>query len=134
LVADDVVLIRRRGQALFGICSQIIRHHLEVRGLGIINVPDLFGAASVCPHKRLDLVVEIADWSDCTDYERLGLDNKFMNFLGLSVHKIHLPVRPGRNVANIVEVAARRQLLKLQGHDSLRKFEKQLQAMLGEPV
>jgi HPr kinase/phosphorylase len=122
LVADDAVLVRRKEAALMGSGSPRIRHHMEIRGLGIINVKDLFGAASVCERKPIDLVVEMMDWSREKECDRLGVDEHYEPILGQPVPKVRLPIQPGRNVAAIVEVAARNQLLKKQGHHAARDF------------
>ena len=121
LVADDVVLVRQRDRELSGMGSPLTRHHMEVRGLGIINVKDLFGAASVCERKRIELVVEMVEWQRDGEYDRLGIDDSYETILGTQVPRVRLPIRPGRNVASIVEVASRNHLLKLQGHHSARE-------------
>ncbi len=137
LVADDVVLVRQRDRELIGMGSPLTRHHMEVRGLGIINVKDLFGAASVCERKPIELVVEMVEWQRDAEYDRLGLDETFEVILGSQVPRVRLPIRPGRNVASIVEVASRNHLLKLQGHHSAREFALNLESRLllsGNPV
>ena len=127
LVADDIVDIRMRGADLvYGSGSGIIRHHMEIRGLGIINVKDLFGIAAVRDTKKIELVIELAEWNDKEEYDRLGLDDLTYQVLGARIPMIRLPVRPGRNIATIIEVAARNQLLKFQGHHSARVFQEQL--------
>lgn len=130
LVADDVVVVRQQDRDLIGMSSPLTKHHMEVRGLGIINVRDLFGAASVCAKKRVELVVEMIEWQREADYDRLGIDDTFETILGVAIAKTRLPIRPGRNVASIVEVAARNHLLKLQGHHSAREFARQLEKTL----
>ncbi len=130
LVADDVVLVRQRKSQLIGMGSPITRHHMEVRGLGIINVRDLFGAASVRERKRLELVVEMIDWNADAEYDRVGIDEQYESILDIDVPKVVLPIRPGRNVASIVEVAARNHLLKLQGHNAAQKFKESLERRL----
>jgi HPr kinase/phosphorylase len=135
LVADDIVHIRRKGekgQALFGQGSGIIRHHMEIRGLGIINIKDLFGIAAVRENKKIELVIELVEWDEEEEYDRLGLDDMHYGVLGLTIPKLKVPVRPGRNVATIIEVAARNQLLKLQGHHSAREFQETLNRAIAE--
>jgi len=133
LVADDIVDIRMRGQNLvYGSGSGIIRHHMEIRGLGIINVKDLFGIAAVRDTKKIELVIELAEWNEKEEYDRLGLDDLFYQVLGARIPMIRLPVRPGRNIATIIEVAARNQLLKFQGHHSARAFQEQLNRAIAE--
>lgn len=133
LVADDVVVVRQQDRELIGMSSPLTKHHMEVRGLGIINVRDLFGAASVCEKKRVELVVEMVEWQREADYDRLGIDDAFETILSVAVPRARLPIRPGRNVASIVEVAARNHLLKIQGHHSAREFARQLEKTLAQP-
>lgn len=132
LVADDVVLVRQWDRELIGMSSPLTKHHMEVRGLGIINVRDLFGAASVSSRKRIELIVEMVDWQRDAEYDRMGIDDAFEAILGAQVPRIRLPIQPGRNVAAIIEVAARNHLLKLQGHHSAREFADQLERKLIE--
>lgn len=133
LVADDVVLVRARDRELTGTGSPLTRHHMEVRGLGIINVKDLFGAASVCERKRIELMVEMVEWQRDAEYDRLGIDDSHETILDAQIFKVRLPIRPGRNVASIVEVAARNHLLKQQGHHSARAFKEHLEQRLQPP-
>ncbi|TMQ11425.1 MAG: HPr(Ser) kinase/phosphatase [Deltaproteobacteria bacterium] len=126
LVADDVIKIRRQGSHVIGRGTAIIGHHMEIRGLGIINVKDLFGISAVRDTKKIELVVELREWSDGEEYDRLGFDDRVDRILDVAVPAVQLPVRPGRNLATLVEVAARNQLLKLQGTHSARAFRDQL--------
>jgi len=126
LVADDVIKIRRQGANVIGRGAGIIGHHMEIRGLGIINVKDLFGISAVRDTKKIELVVELREWSEHEEYDRLGFDDRFDRILDVSVPAVQLPVRPGRNLATLIEVAARNQLLKLQGTHSARAFRDQL--------
>lgn len=126
LVADDVVCIRRSGAHVVGRSRELIGHHMELRGIGIVNVKDLFGIAAVRETKRIELVIELREWVDGEDYDRLGFDDRYQEILGALVPTIHLPVRPGRNLATLIEVAARNQLLKVQGTHSARAFREQL--------
>jgi HPr kinase/phosphorylase len=123
LVADDTVEIRRRSETiLIGTCPELTRHHMELRGLGVINVKDLFGIASTRSSKRVELVVQLERWETGREYERLGLDDDFYEILGLKVSFVRMPVAPGRSVAILVEVAARNQLLRLRGHHAAQAF------------
>src|SRR5262247_2173990 len=131
LVADDTVEIRRRsGTILIGTCPELTRHHMELRGLGLINVKDLFGIASTRSSKRVELVVQLERWDPAREYERLGLDDEFYEILGLRVPLIRMPVAPGRNIAILVEVAARNQLLRSRGHHAARALADRLEATL----
>src|SRR3954471_15441334 len=105
LVADDTVEVRRRQETiLIGTCPELTRHHMELRGIGVINVKDLFGIASTRSSKRVELVVQLERWVPTREYERLGLDDVFFEILGLRVPLIRMPVAPGRNIAILVEV------------------------------
>jgi HPr kinase/phosphorylase len=99
---------------------------MELRGLGVINVKELFGIASTRSSKRVELVVQLERWDPTREYERLGLDHAFYEILGLRVPLVRMPVAPGRNIAILVEVAARNQLLRSRGHDSARAFAARL--------
>jgi len=131
LVADDTVEVRRRQEAiLIGTCPELTRHHMELRGLGVINVKDLFGIASTRSSKRVELVVQLERWDPTREYERLGLDDAFFDILGLRVPLIRMPVAPGRNIAILVEVAARNQLLRSRGHHAARALADRLEQTL----
>ncbi len=117
LVADDAVVIKRIYPAtLFGMASTQIPYHLEVRGVGIVNIKDLFGITAIREKKQLDIVIELVTWDPKGDYERLGFDEKTCDVLGVDVPYLKVPVSPGRSVAVIVEVAARNQILKIMGY------------------
>jgi HPr kinase/phosphorylase len=131
LVADDTVEVRRRQESiLIGTCPELTRHHMELRGLGVINVKDLFGIASTRSSKRIELVVQLERWDPAREYERLGLDDHFHEVLGLRVPLIRMPVAPGRSVAILVEVAARNQLLRARGHHAARTLADRLDRQL----
>ncbi|HEY0192221.1 MAG TPA: HPr(Ser) kinase/phosphatase [Kofleriaceae bacterium] len=126
LVADDVIKVRRQRGQVIGRGAGIIGHHMEIRGLGIINVKDLFGISAVRDTKKIELVVELRDWIDGEEYDRLGFDDHFDRILDIAVPSVRIPVRPGRNLATLIEVAVRNQLLKVQGTHSARAFRDQL--------
>jgi len=131
LVADDTVEIRRRAESvLIGACPELTRHHMEIRGLGILNIRDLFGVASTRSSKRIEFVVQLERWESGREYERLGLDDQHFEILGLRVPMNRMPVAPGRSIANLVEVAARNQLLRARGHHAARKLADRLQQHL----
>jgi len=131
LVADDTVEVRRRQETiLIGTCPELTRFHMELRGLGIINVMELFGIASTRSSKRVELVVQLERWVPTREYERLGLDDVFFEILGLRVPLIRMPVAPGRNIAILVEVAARNQLLRARGHHAARALADRLESTL----
>jgi HPr kinase/phosphorylase len=133
LVADDIVDIRKRQpDIIFGSGSEIIKHHMEIRGLGIINIKDLFGIASVRDTKKIELVIELVEWREDEEYDRLGLDEMTYKVLDVEVPMLRVPVRPGRSMTSIIEVAARNQLLKLQGHHSAKEFQERLNRAIAE--
>jgi len=121
LVADDAVEVRRRAESVvIGSCPELTRHHMEIRGIGVINVRDMFGVASTRSSKRVELVVQLERWDPSLDYERLGLDAATYDVVGLPIPLVRMPVAPGRNVAILVEVAARNQLLRARGRNAAR--------------
>ena len=131
LVADDSVEVRRRGDSIvIGTCPEMTRHHMEVRSLGLINIRDLFGVASTRTSKRVELVVQLDRWDPDREYDRLGLDDASYNLIGLRVPVIRMPVAPGRNLAILVEVAARNQLLRMRGINAARELVNKLDASL----
>jgi HPr kinase/phosphorylase len=133
LVADDAVELRARADAfLMGTCPELTRHHMEIRGLGLINVQDLFGVASTRTSKRVELVVQLERWDPTREYDRLGLDEAHYETVGVRVPMLRMPVAPGRNLAILVEVAARNQLLRNGGHDAARRLVDRLDAQLGK--
>ena len=131
LVADDTVEIRLRAASIIvGSCPELTRHHMEVRGIGVINLRDLFGVASTRASKRVELVVQLERWDPHREYDRLGLDDAYFELLGLRVPLIRMPVAPGRNLAILVEVAARNQLLRTRGLNAARDLAARLDARL----
>lgn len=127
LVADDIVNIKKQPpSALFGTGSEIIKYHMEIRGLGIINIRDLFGISAVRDRKLIEMVVELTEWDPTIEYDRLGIDEQRYNMLDVALPLIQIPVRPGRNLSAIIEVAARNNLLKLGGHHSAQEFQEKL--------
>ena len=123
LVADDAVELRCRAQSfVLGTCPELTRHHMEIRGLGVINVQDMFGVASTRASKRVELVVQLERWEAGREYDRLGVDDSFYELLGIRIPMVRMPVAPGRNVAILVEVAARNQLLRASGHHAARRL------------
>src|SRR5436190_6903157 len=114
-----------------GSCPDLTRHHMEIRGLGLINVQDLFGVASTRTSKRVELVVQLERWDPTREYDRLGLDETYYETFGIRVPMIRMPVAPGRNLAILVEVAARNQLLRNGGLNSARRLADRLDRDLG---
>jgi HPr kinase/phosphorylase len=133
LVADDLVEVRRTsGDVLFGWASELIKHHMEVRGLGIINIKDMFGVAAVRDEKKIELVLELIRWDQTEAHDRLGLDEMVYPILEVPVPLLRIPVSPGRNVSSLIEVAARNRLLQVRGHHSAREFQERLDRALAD--
>jgi HPr kinase/phosphorylase len=131
LVADDAVELHcRPDSSLIGTSPELSRNHMEIRGLGIINIQDLFGVASTRSSKRIGLVVQLERWEHGREYDRLGLDDSVYEALGTRIPMIRMPVAPGRNVAMLVEVAARNQLLRAGGHHAARRLVTRLDEAL----
>ena len=129
LVADDIVEVKKQyPSAILGSCSSVIQHHMEIRGLGILNIEDLFGVTAVRDQKRIHLVLELVEWRGDIEYDRLGLEHKTYAILGVELPLITIPVSQGRNTATIVEVAARNFLLQEKGIDSALSFQEKLDA------
>ncbi len=126
LVADDVVEIRRRGEDLVGQASSLIQNLIEVRGLGIINIVELYGVSATREHKRVELHIHLEFWSPEGQYDRTGLEERAKEVLGVKVRSLLVPVSPGRNVAGIVEVAARNFLLQVRGHHAARDLNERI--------
>jgi len=123
LVADDVVMCDYRLPGnVFGAPADLLRHHIEVRGLGILNIKTLFGVTAVRDRKRIDVVVCLCSATDEPEQERLGVDDRYYDLLDVKIREIVLPVRPGRDMAAIVEIAARDELSRRAGHHSAKEF------------
>jgi HPr kinase/phosphorylase len=133
LVADDMVFIQKRGPlALLGSGFEVIQHHMEIRGLGIINIRSLFGVEAIRERKKIELVVELMAWEAYQDYDRIGFEEEKYTILEVELPMLRIPVTPGRNLTTIIEVAARNHLLKMMGYDSALEFEKRLLSRMQE--
>jgi HPr kinase/phosphorylase len=133
-VADDqVILSLLPSEQVLGRAPTPLRNHLEVRGIGIINVRDLFGANAVRTEKTVQMVIELCPWSDEDSYDRLGLDESSVELLGVPLSFLRVPVRPGRNMAVILEVAARNHILKAAGHHGAKRFIDTLMGDVEDP-
>lgn len=127
LISDDVVRVKKReGSSLIGCGPELTRHLMEIRGIGIINVAHLYGAVCVRPDKRIDLVVKLEEWNDQHFYDRVGLDEKFIDILDVSVPYHVLPVKPGRDVVLLLETIALNHRLKDMGYNSAKEFNAKL--------
>jgi HPr kinase/phosphorylase len=133
LVADDCVEIRQEdGDTLIGNAPELIEHLLEIRGLGIIDVMTMFGAGAVRSHKRISMIVSLEIWDQNKQYDRLGLDEEKMKIIDTDVTKITIPVRPGRNIAVLIEVAAMNYRLKKMGVNAAQQFTEKLADVIEE--
>ena len=131
LISDDVVRIKKKeGAYLVGSGPELTRHLMEIRGIGIINVAHLYGAVCVRPDKGIDIVVKLEEWDDLHFYDRVGLDEKFIDILGSSVPFHLLPVKPGRDVVLLLETIALNHRLKDMGYNSAKEFNTKLLEML----
>jgi HPr kinase/phosphorylase len=127
-----VIIKRHPNDVLLGYSNDLLRHHMELRGIGIIDIKDLFGVASTRDVKPIDLVVRLEKWVEGTEYDRLGITGETYDLLGVSKPYVRLPVASGRNLALLVEIAARNHLMKLQGYDSARSFLQRIDAQIAK--
>jgi len=139
LIADDAVEIRKiSGSVLVGSAPELIRHYIELRGIGIVNVAKLFGMGAVRSDKKIDMVVNIVPWNTQEVYDRLGLEDQHMDILGVKVPMYTIPITPGRNLAVILEVAAINNRQRKMGYNSALEFTEQInrhfEQNLGQPV
>ncbi|HUN66216.1 MAG TPA: HPr(Ser) kinase/phosphatase [Bacteroidota bacterium] len=133
LVADDVVMITRKGEGiLIGAGTDLVKHFMEIRGLGLIDVRSMFGIRAIRFQKRVELVVELLDWKPDEEYTRTGLDEMKMDILDVPTPRVELPIFPGKNVTVICEVISLNYLLKHYGYDSAKEFTKRLDAVITE--
>lgn len=127
LISDDITRFRgMEGRELIGTSPELTRHHMEIRGLGVINVMSIFGIASVRQEKRLDLVITLKDWQEVEEVDRIGLDQEYYEVLEILIPHVTIPVRMGRDLAHLVEVAALDQKLKSFGQNSALEFNQRL--------
>ena len=132
LIADDAVEIKRvSDKTLVGSAPEIIRHYVELRGIGIVDVRRLFGVGAVKMTERIDLVIQLENWVEGKMYDRMGMDEERINILGIEVPCITVPVRPGRNLAIILEIAAMNNRQKRMGYNAAEEFNKKLMQQMG---
>ncbi len=131
LVADDLVLVSRRGNdVVIGKGHELQRHHMEIRGVGIIDIQALFGIRATRQQKRLEVVVQLEEWDDAHGYDRTGLERDETEILGVRLPKVTIPLNPGKNITVISEVVAMNHLLKYSGVDSAVEFDRRLKGAL----
>jgi HPr kinase/phosphorylase len=127
LVADDITKVTLvDGREVVGTSAEVTRNHMEVRGIGIINVAAMFGVRSIRHEKRVDLVVTLKAWNEVSDVDRLGIEQEYVTILGIDVPHITIPVRPGRDLARLVEVAAFQTKLKSSGYNPAKELNDRL--------
>ncbi len=132
LIADDAVEIKRvSAKALVGTAPEIIRHYVELRGIGIVDIRRIFGMGAVKETEKIDLVIKLEPWVQGKMYDRLGLDNETIDILGIDVPAITIPVKPGRNLAIILEIAAMNNRQKKMGYNTAEEFNKKLMGQMG---
>ena len=122
LVADDSVIIKKVADSLIGTSPEMIRYFMELRGIGIINIKNMYGSGSILNEKEIELVMELENWEEGKAYDRLGEGSMYENILGVNVLKHTVPVKPGRNLSIIIEVAARNFRLKSMGYDAAQEL------------
>ncbi len=123
LVADDVVRCDWRPPGtVYGKPAELLRHHIEIRGLGVLDLRELFGIAAVRDRKRINLVVQLCEWTEGEEFDRLGLDDRYHTILGTPIRELRVPVRPGRDMGSIIEMAARNELLRRDGKHTAKEF------------
>ena len=131
LVADDLVIVTRRGhEVLMGKGHELQRHHMEIRGVGIIDIHQLFGIRAIRVQKRIEVVVQLEVWDAEAQYDRTGLDPQTVEILGVPIPKVTVPLVPGKNITVVCEVVAMNHLLKFSGHDTAALFNQRLQARM----
>jgi HPr kinase/phosphorylase len=131
LVADDVVGVTQKGEGiLMGSGTDLVKHFMEIRGLGLIDIRSMFGIRAIRFQKRLELIVHLEEWDDGKEYERTGLDSREVTVMGVSVPHVRLPIFPGKNVTVITEVIALNYLLKHYGYDPAVQFSQRLKERL----
>jgi HPr kinase/phosphorylase len=131
LIADDVVRCDWRPPGMiFGRPADLLRHHIEIRGLGVLDIRELFGITAVGERKQIDLCVRLCEWNDKEEFDRLGVEERFHTILGAPIRELSVPVRPGRDMGSIIELAARNELLRRDGHHSAHEFLDKIEAHL----
>lgn len=132
LVADDAVEIQRVSGSLWGTAPEMIRHYIEIRGVGVIDVQRLFGMGAVQHDSEVELVIQLEPWEDGKFYDRLGLEGETYTMLGVSLPYVTIPVRPGRNLAGIVEIAAMKNRQAFFGYNSAQEFVDRVDRQIDE--
>jgi HPr kinase/phosphorylase len=132
LVSDDVVMLTKKSNILIASATEMNKHFMEIRGLGIINVMSMFGIRSIRYQKRLEVILELSLWEETADVERTGLDNETIDILDTSIPLIKLPITPGKNITVIAEVIAMNYLLKHYGYDAAEEFQNKVHSHISK--
>ena len=133
LVADDVVMITRKGEGiLMGAGTELVKHFMEIRGLGLIDIRSMFGIRAIRFQKRVEVVIELQEWKAGEEYTRTGLDNEVTKILDVELPLVKLPIFPGKNITVIAEVIALNYLLKHYGYNAAKEFTNRLEAVINE--
>ena len=129
LVADDAVIIKKVEGGLKATCPELTQHLMEIRGIGILDIQHLFGVGSIRLEQFVELGVELEEWDESKEYDRIGADEEYVDILGIKVPMVIIPVRPGRNISAIIEIAAKNYRQKLLGYNPLEKYNKKFNNM-----
>jgi HPr kinase/phosphorylase len=135
LVSDDIVIIKKTtDKVLIGRAPDLIRYHMELRGLGVINIKDLFGISAISLAQKIQLVVSLERWKPDVEYDRLGLEESTYEVLGVELPLVRMPVAPGRNIAILIEVASRNYLLRAQGYNASKQLADKIDEIAADPT
>lgn len=126
LVADDAVIIKRLDNNLKATCPELTQHLMEIRGIGILDIKHLFGVGSIRLEQFVELIIELEEWDEGKEYDRIGSDEEYADILGIKIPTVVVPVKPGRNISAIVEIAAKNYRQKLLGYNPLETYNKKL--------
>lgn len=132
LVSDDIVMLTKKSNILIASATEMNKHFMEIRGLGIVNVMSMFGIRSIRYQKRLEVILELSLWEETADVERTGLDNETIDILDTSIPLIKLPITPGKNITVIAEVIAMNYLLKHYGYDAAEEFQNKVHSHIAK--
>lgn len=130
LIADDAVIIRKIDNRLKATCPELTQHLMEIRGVGILDIKHLFGVGSIKLEQFIELAIELEEWDNKKEYDRIGLDENFIEILEVRVPTVIIPVRPGRNISAIIEIAAKNYRQKLLGYNALDMYNKRFYNMV----
>lgn len=130
LVADDAVIVKKVEGGLKATCPELTQHLMEIRGIGILDIKHLFGVGSIRIEQFIELVIELEEWDDNKEYDRIGADEEYTEILGVKVPTVVIPVRPGRNISAIIEIAAKNYRQKLLGYNPLETYNKKFHNMV----